>query len=100
MTSFVKMWVTSSVAQQKRARFTKRWGGTSGCCFSGGCRHTNLLAVAPQLDLTHVPRTESPLGEGEPEKTARAGARGSEGKQADLGKKTNSIHTAQIPMCP
>ena len=99
MTGFVKMWVTSSAVQQNVPVLQNAGEERQGAAFqaAAGTRTSWLWLLS--LHLTHVPRAEPPLGKGAPEKAASAGARGSEGRWGDLGKKNYSIHTARIPVC-
>lgn len=97
MTSFVKTWVTSSVVQQNvlvsQSAGEERQDAAASQAAAGTPTFWLYLL---SLHLTRAPRAEPPLGKGEPEETARAGAQGSGGKQCDLDEKKNSIHTAKI----
>lgn len=98
MTSFVKMWVISSGVQQNvlvSQNAAEEWQNAASQ-EAAGTRTFWLYLLS--LHLTQAPRAEPTLGRGEPEKTASADAQGSGGKQCDLDKKNNSIHTAKIPI--
>ena len=93
------MWVTSSCVQQNVLVSQNAGEERQGAASQEAAGTRTFWLYLLSLHLTHAPRGEPPLGKGEPEKTASAGAQGSAGKQCDLDKKNNSVHTAKIPIC-
>lgn len=92
------MWVTSSAVQQNvlvSQNAGEEWQDAASQEAASMSTWLQLLS----LHLAQAPRADPPLGQGEPEKTVRAGAHSSEGKQGDLDTKNYSIHTVKIPIC-